>query len=73
LDARPWFNLATVLASHLGRYEEAEAAHRRAIELDPVATGVGSVDADEPATERVGRVIDIHELARHELLLDGRR
>ncbi|MCU0875506.1 MAG: tetratricopeptide repeat protein, partial [Pirellulaceae bacterium] len=33
--ADPWTGLGNLLKSHLGRYEEAEQAYRRACELDP--------------------------------------
>jgi tetratricopeptide (TPR) repeat protein len=36
LDARPWNNFGTLLAGPLGRYAEAEAAYRKAIEIDPL-------------------------------------
>jgi Flp pilus assembly protein TadD len=43
--ARSWNNLGSLLKQHLERYAEAEAAYRKAIELDERMPGRGATSA----------------------------
>lgn len=70
LPAVVWSNLGNLLQVHLGRYEDAEAAYRRAIELDP-ADALPWNNLGDLLRYHLGRYDEAEEAYRRAIELDA--